>query len=156
LVAALSFSIASGHVGFTVVQPHYNLVHRAAYESKLRDICATNGLACVPYRALAAGVLGGADGRIPTLAQRRTRTGYLARMPAALSSCLQRVAAATGSPPASIAFRWLLAQPNVVAPVFGTASPTHVHEILDAAAMPLPSELVEELSAASISRDPRR
>lgn len=148
LDAALSVSADSGRSGFAAVQPHYNLVHRSAYESELRDICATHGLACVPYRALAAGALGGTDGGIASADRRRTWAADSETVPAALSSCLERVAAVTKSSPASIAFRWLLAQATVVAPVFGTASPTHVREILDAAATALPSELVEELSAA--------
>ena len=44
---------------FVALQPHYNLVERGLYEGELQDLVAREGLACVPYWALAKGFLTG-------------------------------------------------------------------------------------------------
>lgn len=42
---------------FVSVQPHYNLVHRAEFESELSEVCAWYGLGVIPYSPLAGGFL---------------------------------------------------------------------------------------------------
>ena len=48
-----------GLASYVALQPNYNLVHRGDYEGPLRDVCVREGLACVPYFALASGFLTG-------------------------------------------------------------------------------------------------
>ena len=59
LAAALAVSDAEGLARYVAIQPHYNLVHRADYEGALSELCRREGIACVPYYALANGFLTG-------------------------------------------------------------------------------------------------
>jgi aryl-alcohol dehydrogenase-like predicted oxidoreductase len=59
LADAIATSDREGLARYVAVQPNYNLMHRAEYESDLRALCAREGLACVPYFALAQGFLTG-------------------------------------------------------------------------------------------------
>ena len=59
LSEALAVSKREGLARFVALQPHYNLVHRAEYESALAPLCTREGLACFPYYALASGFLAG-------------------------------------------------------------------------------------------------
>ena len=56
---ARSISDREGLARYVALQPHYNLMHRGDYEGELRDLCEREGLACVPYFALAKGFLTG-------------------------------------------------------------------------------------------------
>ena len=59
LAEALAISTREGLALYVALQPNYNLVHRGDYEGPLRDVCIREGLACVPYFALASGFLTG-------------------------------------------------------------------------------------------------
>jgi aryl-alcohol dehydrogenase-like predicted oxidoreductase len=59
LSAALATSAREGLARYVALQPHYNLVVRNEYEGALSDVCAREGVACVPYFALAMGFLSG-------------------------------------------------------------------------------------------------
>ena len=56
---AMETSARTGLVAYSTLQPHYNLVERAGYESDLAPVVAEYGLAVVPYFSLAAGFLTG-------------------------------------------------------------------------------------------------
>ena len=59
LSAALATSAREGLARYVALQPHYNLMVRNEYEGALSDVCAREGVACVPYFALAMGFLTG-------------------------------------------------------------------------------------------------
>ena len=59
LSAALATSAREGLARYVALQPHYNLMVRNEYEGALSDVCAREGVACVPYFALAMGFLSG-------------------------------------------------------------------------------------------------
>ena len=59
LAAALATSAREGLARYVALQPHYNLMVRNEYEGALSDVCAREGVACVPYFALAMGFLTG-------------------------------------------------------------------------------------------------
>src|SRR6202035_2426587 len=50
-------SAAEGDAPPVALQPHYNLVERAAYEASLAPVAAQFGLGVLPYYALASGFL---------------------------------------------------------------------------------------------------
>jgi len=86
-------------------QVHYNVLHRAAVDQKMRGLCAQHGIAIVAYRPV--------ERRL--LADR-------ASSPAVLDA-----AAALGCTPAQLAIAWLIDQPNVVAIPKATAT-GHIDE----------------------------
>ena len=67
LRSALEISRRDGLAEFVALQPHYNLVERAEFETSLQPLLESEGLSCVPYYGLAKGFLtgkyrdGGAD-----------------------------------------------------------------------------------------------
>jgi pyridoxine 4-dehydrogenase len=110
------------------VQNQYGLTARRE-DDKLVRICAEQGVAFVPFFAVASGVAGGA-------VYRR----------------VEAIAAAHGVTPAQVRLAWTLHQgPNVLA-IPGTGDPAHVAENVAAGALRLTEAEVAELS--SIARTP--
>ena len=65
---------------YVAIQPHYNLMHREEYEGALAELCAREGVACVPYFALASGFLTGKY-RIGGAGRRLAARRHGARLP---------------------------------------------------------------------------
>ena len=59
LADALATSARHGLARYDVLQPHYSLAHRHDFEGAMQDLCVHEGVACVPYYALARGFLSG-------------------------------------------------------------------------------------------------
>src|SRR3712207_683904 len=59
LTEAMETSERLGLTRYVALQPHYNLMERAAYEDGLRDVAAAHELGVLPYYALAKGFLTG-------------------------------------------------------------------------------------------------
>ncbi|MDX6564326.1 MAG: hypothetical protein QOD65_4140, partial [Gaiellales bacterium] len=59
LAEALDLARGGDLPSYVAIQPHYNLVHREEYEGALAELCAREGVGCVPYLALASGFLTG-------------------------------------------------------------------------------------------------
>src|SRR5918996_3373975 len=59
LRSALEISTRDGLASYVAVQPHYNLMEREEFENALAPLVSSEGLACMPYYALASGFLTG-------------------------------------------------------------------------------------------------
>ena len=59
LTESLEASKKHGYPSYVSLQPHYNLMERADYESKLEPVCVANGIGVIPYFGLASGFLTG-------------------------------------------------------------------------------------------------
>ena len=59
LRSALEVSARDGLASYVALQPHYNLLERAEFETALQPVLQAEGLACVPYYGLAKGFLTG-------------------------------------------------------------------------------------------------
>ncbi|MFD8548621.1 aldo/keto reductase [Streptomyces sp. NPDC059649] len=120
LEESLAFSDREGVARYVALQPHYNLVSRDTYEGELADVAARNGVAAVPYYALASGFLTGKyrPGGAVDSARSQKAAQYLStdRGPRVLAA-LDAIAAAHGAEPATVALAWLAAQPTVAAPI---------------------------------------
>ncbi|MYT30879.1 MULTISPECIES: aldo/keto reductase [unclassified Streptomyces] len=120
LQESLDFSDREGVARYVALQPEYNLVARDRYEGELADVAARNGLAAVPYYALASGFLTGkyrpgadVDSARSEKAAHHLATDRGRRVLAALDT----VAAAHGAEHATVALAWLAAQPTVASPI---------------------------------------
>jgi aryl-alcohol dehydrogenase-like predicted oxidoreductase len=140
LAAALAVSDTEGLTRYVALQPHYNLVERDGYEGELADLCAREGIACVPYFALASGFLTGkyraadASGVSP----RESRaTSYVTSEGLATLAALDEVAAAHGTSVAAVALAWLAAQPTVVAPIASARTSEQLRELVEMASLRL-------------------
>jgi len=142
----------------TVVQPRYNLLHRA-YERDLLPLCAAAGMAVVPYNPLAAGMLTGkyrrgqepppesrfAQGDYGRMYQGR----YLQDPMFDVSEAVVAVAEELGATPAQVALGWMLARPEVTSPIIGASRPEQLADSAGALELKLPDELRKRLDEVS-------
>jgi pyridoxine 4-dehydrogenase len=105
------------------VQNRYSVVDRAADD--VVDYCDREGIGFIPWFPLAAGKVSG--------------TG----------SQLQRAATELKVSPSQLALSWLLHRSSVMLPIPGTSKVAHLEENVAAAALTIPSELLEARAKAS-------
>ncbi|MEU2365741.1 aldo/keto reductase [Streptomyces noursei] len=120
LQESLDFSAREGVARYVALQPHYNLVSRDTYEGELADVAARNGVAAVPYYALASGFLTGKyrPGSSVDSARAGKAAEYLETdRGRRVLQALDTVAAAHEAEPSTVALAWLAAQPTVAAPI---------------------------------------
>ncbi|MDT0307377.1 aldo/keto reductase [Streptomyces sp. DSM 44917] len=152
LAASLAFSDSEGLARYVAVQPHYNLVSRETYEGELAAVAARNGLAAMPYFALASGFLTGKyRPDTPVESARSGRAGeYLAtERGRRVLAALDRIAADRALSPATIALAWLAAQPTVAAPIASARTPDQLPPLLALSGVMLTESELASLSAAS-------
>jgi aryl-alcohol dehydrogenase-like predicted oxidoreductase len=120
LRSALEISKRDGLAPYSALQPHYNLMEREEFESALAPLLQSEGLACVPYYALAKGFLTGKyrDGG-PAVDSVRAEgaRAYLTDTGRAVLAVLEEISLGHEVPIASVALAWLAAQPTVAAPI---------------------------------------
>jgi aryl-alcohol dehydrogenase (NADP+) len=137
---------------YVALQPHYNLVERGQYEGELHDLVAREGLACMPYWALAKGFLTGKyrEGEERADSPRAgSATAYLNATGIAVLDALDEVAANHDVPVAAVAIAWLAAQDTVASPIASARNPGQLAQILPAQELELTSAELEALDAAS-------
>jgi aryl-alcohol dehydrogenase-like predicted oxidoreductase len=152
LAEALEISDREGCARFVALQPHYNLMERDGYEGEIRDLCAREGLACLPYFALAKGFLTGKyrPGAPAVEGPRAERAGaYADERGIAVLAVLDEVAEAHGTTVAAVALAWLAAQPTVAAPIASARTPEQLTELLTMAELELSVAELERLAAVS-------
>lgn len=143
---------STGLPKFIAVQTQYNLMHRTEFESALRIVAAAQGLAVMPYYALANGFLTGkyrSKGDLNADARSIRAAAYVNRKGQRVLSVLDRIAAEHEVTPASIAIAWLLAKRNVVAPVASASRPEQVDALMVAAGIRLTRAQMLELDRVS-------
>lgn len=103
------------------VQNQFNLTDRSA--GAVLDYCAGRGIAFIPYRPLATGVLAGPGSPLAALAAKRRAT------------------------PGQLALAWLLRRSPVMLPIPGTSSVAHLEDNVRGAGVPLTDAEFADLSA---------
>ncbi len=148
LTEALEIQREQGLAEWTVLQPHYNLVERD-FERTLLPVAKTWDLAVVPYFGLAKGFLTGKyrpGGQVVDSPRAEAARAYLDQGSAAVLEALDEVGAAHQTTVAAAALAWLLAQPQVVAPIASARDTAQLAEIFPAAMLELTSEEVGRLT----------
>ncbi|HET6710480.1 aldo/keto reductase [Amycolatopsis sp.] len=142
LAEALSISDQNGFARFAVLQPHYNLVERD-YERDLAPLVAREGLATLPYFALAKGFLTGKYRTKDNLGDspRAARAAsYLDADGERVLAKLDAVAAAHGVSVATVALTWLRQQPTVAAPIASARTPEQLTDLIASVTLTLTSD----------------
>jgi aryl-alcohol dehydrogenase-like predicted oxidoreductase len=144
LAEALRVSEREGFTRYVALQPEYNLVSRSEYEGELQELCVAEGLACMPYYALASGFLTGKyrpDGREVVSARAASARKHLDSATHVLD-VLDETAVAHSTTVAAVALAWLRVQPGVTAPIASARTPEQLAELLPMAELELtPAEL---------------
>jgi aryl-alcohol dehydrogenase-like predicted oxidoreductase len=131
---------AVGLPKFVAVETPYNLVHRVELEKDVAVVARAQRLAVMPGFALARGFLAGAfrtKADVAGTARGQLASVYLNRRSLRVLAVVDRIAAAFGAEPASIALAWLLTRPDVVAPVAGAGRAEQVASLVAAATIRL-------------------
>ncbi|MET7853707.1 aldo/keto reductase [Streptomyces avermitilis] len=152
LQESLEFSDREGLARYVALQPHYNLVSRDTYEGPLQDVASRNGLAAVPYYALASGFLTGkyrpgtkVDSARAEGAGKHLGTERGLRVLAALDE----IAEAHGAEVATVALAWLAARPTVAAPIASARTVDQLPALLAVGELTLTDAELSKLTQAS-------
>jgi aryl-alcohol dehydrogenase-like predicted oxidoreductase len=152
LQASLDFSDREGLARYVAVQPHYNLVSRDTYEGALQDLAAREGLAAVPYYALASGFLTGKyrPGTTVDSARAGSAGKHLeSERGRRVLTALDEIAADRQAPVATVALAWLAAQPTVAAPIASARTVDQLPALLGVAELRLSETELDRLTQAS-------
>ncbi|WP_317444192.1 aldo/keto reductase [Streptomyces collinus] len=152
LRASLDLSDREGLARYVALQPHYNLVSRDTYEGPLQDLAAREGLAAVPYFALASGFLTGKYR--PGTQVDSARAGSAAKHLQSergqkVLRALDEIAAAHDAPVATVALAWLAGRPTVTAPIASARTVEQLPALLGVAELELTQEESDRLTQAS-------
>jgi aryl-alcohol dehydrogenase-like predicted oxidoreductase len=148
---ALAVSDRDGLARYRVLQPHYNLLERDAYEGELQDLCASEGVACLPFFSLARGFL---TGKYRPGQEAETLRGGFAwggewdPRTIGLLEELDAVAAEHDTTDAAVALAWLRAQPTVAAPIASARTVEQLADLVPMAQLALGADELSRLSAA--------
>jgi len=141
-----------------VLQPRYNLLNRP-YERDLLPLARASGMGVVPYNPLGAGVLTGKykRGEEPP-AESRFAQGEYGKMYQGrywservfdVADAVAELARENGCTSAQLAVAWLLAQPEVTAPIIGASRPEQLVETAKAVGLSLSESTMQRLDQVS-------
>ncbi|MER7937741.1 aldo/keto reductase [Streptomyces sp. NPDC093272] len=154
LSASLAFSEREGLARYVALQPQYNLVSRDTYEGARREVVRREGLACVPYFALASGFLTGKyrPGQnvenvrnVPGLAGGYADTERGVRV----LDALEQIAAAREVEMATVALAWLARQPTVTSMIASARTAEQLPALFAAQDLHLSDAELRTLTTAS-------
>ncbi|EXF24108.1 alcohol dehydrogenase [Nesterenkonia sp. AN1] len=134
------------------LQPHYNLVHRRDFEAGRRAVAQQEGLAVMPYFALASGFLAGKYRRREDLdgAARAGMAGkYLSESGVRVLDTLDEIAQRLEVEMSTVALAWLRTRPQVLAPIASARTPGQLPALLAGAQLELSAQDADALTAVS-------
>jgi aryl-alcohol dehydrogenase-like predicted oxidoreductase len=152
LKQALKTSAKLGLPRYEALQPHYNLVERAIFETDLEPLCRAEKVGVINYYALASGFLTGKYRSEADLSKSPRGAGvkkYLDARGRRILKALDDVAASHAATPGQVAIAWLIARPSVTAPIASATSVDQLQDLLKAAALKLKPKEIEALNQAS-------
>ena len=152
LQQALDVSANQALPRYLTLQPLYNLYDRDIFEGPLAQICIHEGIAVIPFYALAAGFLTGkyrseADfGKSPRGGGMKK---YLNPKGLRILAALDRVATRIAATPVQVSLAWLMARPGVTAPIASATSVAQLGELIAATRLTLDADAIRALDTAS-------
>lgn len=152
LAQAIETSRKNGLAEYVSLQPEYNLVERANFETDLLPVVEKYQLGVIPYYSLAAGFLTGKYRRgtdTSKAARAKTVEKYLNDQGFLIVETLDQIAAVKKATPSQVALAWLLAQPGVTAPIASATSERHLDDLIAAASLELDAASLHLLNDAS-------
>jgi len=154
LAESLEVSRSHGFPRYEVLQPHYNLCERAAYESELEPLVQQEGLSVISYYSLAGGFLSGKYRSEADLSKSRARGAgakkYLDAKGLAILDAVDGVAARLKATPAQVALAWLMTRPGVTAPIVSATTVPQLQELALSADLVLSPADLAALDGASL------
>ncbi|WP_421736987.1 aldo/keto reductase [Caulobacter sp.] len=153
LAESLKVSAAHGLPRYETIQPKFNLYDRDQVEGELAALTQAEGLGVIPFYGLAAGFLTGkyrSEADLEGRARSSTiKRDYLNEKGARVLAALDKAASTTGATHAQIALAWIMAHPSITAPIASATSVAQLEELMKAAHLALPVEILADLDAAT-------
>ena len=134
-----------GWTRFAAMQNHYNLVYREE-EREMLPLCREEGIGVIPWSPLARGFLAGNRRKGDFGDTSRAKTDefahqlYFSDSDFTVAERVVELAARHGVKPTMIALAWVLAQPEVTAPIVGASKPVHLEDAVAALNVRLSSD----------------
>jgi aryl-alcohol dehydrogenase-like predicted oxidoreductase len=155
VVKALWISDLGHLVKFVSVQPRYNLVFRVP-ETDLLPMCASEGLAVIPYSPLAGGFLTGKykpGAPIPPDTRLAGATWYqdiyMKEKNFRAIAALDQYAQTRGVPKEQLAIAWVMSHPAITAPIVGARTVAQLENALAALDLKMTQEERETITKLS-------
>ena len=152
LAQSIETSARNGLTAYTSLQPQYNLVERAGFESDLLPVVQKYGIGVTPYFSLAAGFLTGKyrqGSDTAGAARGQMVQKYLNERGLAVLDALDEVAKAHGATPARVALAWLLHKPGITAAIASATNDRQLDDLVAAASLKLDPASIQRLDTAS-------
>lgn len=147
---ALYLADQHGWTRFVSMQNHYNLVYREE-EREMLPLCREEGIGVIPWSPLARGFLAGNRERGNTGETTRSKSDsfahsmYYQEADFQVVERVEGIAKARGVSLAQIALAWILAQPDVTAPIIGASKSYQLEEAIAALEIKLTPEELKQL-----------
>jgi len=147
---------ANGWTRFATMQNYLNLLYREE-EREMLPLCAAEGIGVMPWSPLARGRLtrdwDEATERSQSDVFGRTLYERTADADRRVVEAVAAVAAGRGVLRARIALAWVLAKPDVSAPIVGASKPAHLDDAIAALEIVLSDDEIERLEAAYVPHE---
>jgi aryl-alcohol dehydrogenase-like predicted oxidoreductase len=141
------------------LQPHYNLYHRAEYETTLEPLASKEKLGVVPYYSLGSGFLTGkyrSQEDLSKSARGQAVKKFLNERGFRILQALDQVAEKHQATPAQVALAWLMARPSITAPIASATSVDQLNDLARATQLELDNASIELLNKASAHEEPEK
>ncbi|MFN2174577.1 MAG: aldo/keto reductase [Anaerolineales bacterium] len=152
LVESLWCADENKYHSFTVLQPHYNIVHRSEFERELAGVCRRYNVAVIPYSPLAGGFLTGKYKRDSANESQRAGSAkkYFNESNWNLLDLLEQIGSEEGGLSISqTALAWLLSNDLITSPIIGPRTLNQLEDNLGAAGRQLNFQNKKLLDEAS-------
>lgn len=143
-----------GYEPFTIAQPRYNLADREI-EADYLDMCEAYNIECCPWSPLAGGFLTGkyrSEERIPEGTRGAQSDQFTDRYLTSANfdalNVVRDVACEIDATPAQVSLAWLIAHPQITAPIIGARTTEQLTENLAATELSLTRDQFDRLSEA--------
>ncbi|MBB3348959.1 aldo/keto reductase [Sphingomonas sp. BK069] len=144
---------AEGWTRFATMQNYLNLLYREE-EREMLPLCAAEGVGVIPWSPLARGRLtrdwDEATERSRTDEFGKTLYEHTAAADRRVVEAVAAVAAERGVPRAQVALAWVLAKPEVSAPIVGASKPAHLDDAIAALELGLSEGEIARLEEAYV------
>jgi len=149
---ALRVSREHGLPRYETLQPEYSLVAREPYEREYAELVQREAVSVIPFFSLASGFLTGKY-RDPADLENRARSAMVQRYATPqgwrVVEALRDLAARHGATPAQLALAWLMAKPNIAAPIASATTLEQLQELIGALRVQLSAQDLAQLDALS-------
>jgi aryl-alcohol dehydrogenase-like predicted oxidoreductase len=156
---SLKVSRQHGWPRYESLQPHYNLYHRAEFETALEPLALKEKLGVIPYYSLASGFLTGkyrSENDLSKSPRGQAAKKFLNDRGFRILEALDRVAEKHQATPAQVALAWLMARPSITAPIASATSVDQLNDLVRATELKLDSASLELLNNASAYEEPEK